>query len=87
MKRTILLAMAALLTLAATSAQAAATLQDCQAALAKFKDLGNVNEMLAESYGYAVLPTIGKGGIGVGGAGGTGCVFAGGAHTGYVFMG
>jgi len=87
MKRTILLAMAALLTLAATSAQAAATLQDCQAALAKFKDLGNVNEMLAESYGYAVLPTIGKGGIGVGGAGGTGCVFAGGAHTGNVSMG
>jgi len=42
--------------------------------------------MLAESYGYAVLPTIGKGGMGIGGAGGTGCVYAGGKHTGNVSM-
>ena len=40
-----------------------------------------------QSYGYAVLPTIGKGGIGIGGAGGTGCVFAGDSHTGNVSMG
>ena len=73
--------------LASSTAQAAASLQDCQAALAKFRQLGNVSEMLAESYGYAVLPTIGKGGIGIGGAGGTGCVFAGGKHTGKVSMG
>jgi len=43
--------------------------------------------MMAESYGYAVLPTIGKGGIGIGGAGGTGCVFAGDKHTGDISMG
>jgi lipid-binding SYLF domain-containing protein len=55
--------------------------------MAKFKGLGNVSEMLAESYGYAVLPTIGKGGMGIGGAGGKGCVFAGGKHTGDVSMG
>jgi len=75
------------LALQATSVYAAATLEECKATLDKFRELGNVSEMLAESYGYAVLPTIGKGGIGIGGAGGTGCVFAGGEHTGNVSMG
>ena len=70
-----------------TQAHAAASLADCQETLANFKKLGAVPEMLAESYGYAVLPTIGKGGIGIGAAGGTGCVFAGGKQTGKVSMG
>jgi len=76
-----------LLTFPATCLYAAATLQECQATVAKFRELGNVSEMMAESYGYAVLPTIGKGGIGVGGAGGTGCVFAGNEHTANLSMG
>lgn len=46
-----------------------------------------MSEMMAEAYGYAVLPTIGKAGMGIGGAGGKGCVFAGGEHTGDVSMG
>jgi lipid-binding SYLF domain-containing protein len=71
----------------ASSTFAAASLQKCQETMAKFKQLGNVSEMLAQSYGYAVLPTIGKGGMGVGGAGGSGCVFAGGKHSGNVSMG
>src|SRR5210317_2401037 len=79
--------MAAFLTLAGTTVHAAASVEKCQAAFDKFKGLGNVPQLLAESYGYAVLPTIGKGGIGIGGAGGTGCVFAGGKHTGKVSMG
>lgn len=87
MKLKIITALAMVLAVIGTSAQAAATLQECQATMAKMKELGNVPEMLAESYGYAVLPTIGKGGVGVGGAGGTGCVFAGGEHTGNVSMG
>lgn len=66
---------------------AAAAVEDCRTTLAKFRELGNVPEMLAQSYGYAVLPTIGKGGIGIGAAGGTGCVFAAGRHTGKVSMG
>jgi lipid-binding SYLF domain-containing protein len=77
----------ALLLLPGGLAQAAATLEECKATLARFRELGNVPELLAESYGYAVLPTIGKGGIGIGAAGGTGCVFAGGRHTGKVSMG
>jgi len=87
MKRRILIVIAAAVGLATSSVQAAATLQECQATMAKFKELGNVSELLGQSYGYAVLPTIGKGGMGVGGAGGTGCVFAGGKHTGNVSMG
>jgi len=87
MKLKLITALAALLTLAGTSVYAAATVQECQAAVAKFKGLGNVSELLAQSYGYAVLPTIGKGAIGIGGAGGTGCVFAGGKHSGNVSMG
>ncbi len=76
-----------LLILFSTAAHAAASLQKCKDTVEKFRQLGNVPEMMAESYGYAVLPTIGKGGIGIGGAGGTGCVFAGGKHTGKVSMG
>ncbi len=71
----------------ASAAHAGPKPEDCQATVVKFRDLGNVNEMLAESYGYAVLPTIGKGGIGIGGAGGKGCVYGGGQHTGNVSMG
>ena len=75
------------LTIYSTTACSAASLQKCKDTLEKFRALGSVPEMMAESYGYAVLPTIGKGGIGIGGAGGTGCVFAGGKHTGNVSMG
>jgi len=87
MKLKIIAVLAALLALAGTTAHAAASVEKCQAAFNKFKALGNVPQLLAETYGYAVLPTIGKGGIGIGGAGGTGCVFSGGQHTGNVSMG
>jgi len=59
---------------------------DCKATLETFKGLGNVSSMLSQSVGYAVLPTVGKGGIGIGGAGGSGCVFKGGSQTGTVSM-
>lgn len=78
---------AVLLMFAGTSAYAAATEEECRASYDKFKGLGDVPQMLAETYGFAVLPTVGKGGIGIGGAGGTGCVFKGGVHTGNVSMG
>ena len=35
------------------------------------------------SYGYAMFPEIGKGGVGLGGAYGRGVVYAGGQHVGY----
>lgn len=40
------------------------------------------SEFFDESYGYAVFPKIGKGGIGIGGAHGSGRVYAEGAHVG-----
>ncbi|MGI9203577.1 MAG: YSC84-related protein [Woeseiaceae bacterium] len=40
------------------------------------------SEFFDESYGYAVFPKIGKGGIGLGGAHGSGRVYAEGAHVG-----
>jgi len=86
-RKAALLWCAALLLLGNTTAYAAATVEECRTTLANFRELGNVPELLAESYGYAVLPTIGKGGMGIGAAGGTGCVFAGGKHTGKVSMG
>ena len=87
MKSRITALMAVLLMLGANTAWSAASPEDCAAAMARFKDLGNVPQLLGQSYGYAVLPTIGKGGVGIGGAGGTGCVYAGGKHTGNVSMG
>ena len=44
------------------------------------------DEFFENSYGYAVFPTIGKGGIGIGGARGKGRVYAGGEHVGNTTM-
>ena len=44
------------------------------------------SEFFDDSYGYAVFPTIGKGGIGIGGAHGKGQVYANGAHVGDTTM-
>lgn len=69
------------------SAQAEPTAGECQATLDKFRDLGETSAFLGDSVGYAVFPTIGKGGIGIGGAYGEGCVYRGGNKTGSVKMG
>lgn len=47
-----------------------------------FKDAGESAAFFDQSYGYAVFPTVGRAGIGVGGARGTGRVFVGGEHVG-----
>ena len=43
-----------------------------------FRNAGESAAYFDSSYGYAVFPTIGKGGIGIGGAHGSGKVYAGG---------
>jgi len=43
-------------------------------------------DFFEKSYGYAVFPTIGKGGIGIGGAHGKGQVYARGVHVGDTSM-
>jgi len=47
-----------------------------------FKNAGESGTFFARSYGYAVFPTVGKGGIGIGGAYGKGRVYAGGNYVG-----
>ena len=51
-----------------------------------FRKAGQSGEFFKPAYGYAVFPTIGKGGVGVGGAYGKGCVYAKGKHVGDTSM-
>jgi lipid-binding SYLF domain-containing protein len=63
-------------------AYAAADEADCAATIKLFKDAGESATFFGKSYGYAVFPTIGKAGLGIGGAHGSGCVYAGGKPVG-----
>ena len=51
-----------------------------------FRKAGESSEFFSKNYGYAVFPTIGKGGFVVGGAHGKGRVYAKGAHVGDTSM-
>lgn len=51
-----------------------------------FRDAGQSGKFFEESYGYAVFPTIGKGGIGIGGAHGSGRVYEKGKYVGDTSM-
>ena len=53
-------------------------------ALKDFKDQPATAEFFANSVGYALFPTIGKGGIGIGGAFGKGRAYRNGQHVGNV---
>lgn len=57
-----------------------------QATIERFKQAGGSSRFFDSAYGYAVFPNIGKGGVVVGGAYGTGRVYAQGVHTGDVKM-
>ena len=87
MKFKTIIAASMFLALSSANLMADDSLAECKSTLKKFKELGNVAALADEAYGLAVMPTIGKGGMGIGGAGGSGCVFAGGNHTGSVKMG
>jgi len=54
--------------------------------IAIFKKAGQSGTFFAKSYGYAVFPTIGKGGLGVGAAHGNGRVYAKGKPIGETTM-
>lgn len=57
------------------------------AAFKKFSETPTIASMLAESYGYALFPSVGKGGFFIGGAFGGGRVYVGGRHVGNASMG
>ena len=52
-----------------------------------FKNAGESAAFFHNCYGYAVFPTVGEGGLGVGGAYGKGRVYAHGRYVGDVTMG
>jgi lipid-binding SYLF domain-containing protein len=54
--------------------------------IALFKNAGASATFFASSYGYAVFPTIGKGGLGIGAAHGTGHVYQRGKYVGNTSM-
>ena len=51
-----------------------------------FSNAGESGEFFKKSHGYAIFPTIGKGGIGIGGAHGTGRVYQQGKYIGDTSM-
>jgi len=71
-----------LMLLALTLAPTAARADKYDDAIKTFRNAGESAGFFGNCYGYAVFPTIGKGGIGIGGARGTGHVYAQGWRTG-----
>jgi lipid-binding SYLF domain-containing protein len=59
---------------------------DCDDAVKLFLNAGQSAEFFSSSYGYAVFPTIGKVGVGIGGAHGKGCVYVKGQVVGEATM-
>ena len=51
-------------------------------AIATFKQASETHKFFDSAYGYAIFPTVGKGGLGIGAAYGKGRVYRGGVHTG-----
>lgn len=74
---------AATLLLSSNAALAQREVKDYSDTIDTFKRNETVAPYFASAYGYAVFPTIGKGGIGIGGAHGKGQVYAGGKVTGF----
>ena len=64
----------------------ASTVEDDQKTIKAFMVSDVVEKFHKSAYGYAVFPTIGKGGIGIGGAHGSGRVYVGGKPTGKTSM-
>lgn len=57
-----------------------------QSALLEFENVAQMEAYFEGSYGVAIFPTIGKGGLGIGGSYGTGWVFRQGEYTGEAKM-
>ena len=60
----------------------ASEVEHCSSTIHVFKQSPQVQPYFKNAYGYAVFPTVGKGGLGVGGAYGKGQVYRGGKITG-----
>jgi lipid-binding SYLF domain-containing protein len=70
----------------ANVALAAREVTDYSETQAKFSKNATVVPFFGSAYGYALFPTIGKGGLGIGGAHGKGQVYEGGKVTGFTSL-
>jgi lipid-binding SYLF domain-containing protein len=81
------LAMAGCMTAPKSAEDKTALKENADTALAKAKAADSTFAILAQgSHGYAVFPSVGKGGIGLGGAYGQGILYENGAFVGYCDM-
>ena len=69
-----------------TTAHADSTERECAATVKLFQNAGQSADYFKRSYGYAVFPTIGKAGFGIGGAHGSGRVYVHGRTVGTTKM-
>lgn len=81
-RRSLVLGVILVLCFAATG-WAKRTQEDYDKTIEIFKNVSGVAPFFDRAYGYAVFPSIGKGGLGIGAAHGKGQVWAGGKVTGY----
>lgn len=72
--------------LLASVAWADREVEDYSETIGNFKQIEAVAPFFGDAYGYALFPTIGKGGLGIGGAHGKGQVYRGGKVTGFTSM-
>lgn len=62
-------------------------IEDAETAKAAFlKDDPSMAELFSSAHGYILLPNVGKGGFGIGGAAGSGVVYEGGSLVGFARM-
>ena len=80
------LALMIVLTLTLVGAGFAREVKDYSSTINDFKQSSDVRPFFDSAYGYAVFPTIGKGGLGIGASHGKGQVYAGGKVTGFTSL-
>ncbi len=76
----------ALIALTSTLIAMPARADEFEDATQKFRDAPAAQPFFQNAYAYAIFPTVGKGGIGVGGAYGEGRVYRGGSYIGDVSL-
>ncbi len=81
-----LLRFAFLFSLLAFTGQTALAQENYSKTINAFRQADGTQPFFDAAYGYAVFPTIGKGGLGIGGAHGRGQVYIGGGHVGNTTM-
>ena len=83
MTRRCIIALLTLATISGSAGWAARKVEDYSQTIGNFKKSADVAPFFDTAYGYAVFPSIGKGGLGIGASHGKGQVYSGGKVTGF----